>query len=237
MNRILKSLLLVGVFCQFGYAQTQPTNESPFTENSQALQFSIGDNFTLHSFQGATISYKHHLQPLTALRVGLSVSVGGSSSETTMSNSSADAQTNGVNSTQDLTNIQIQLGAQKIWYVQNPTAVLFYFGGGPFGIVNHNSTNRVDMQNPSGSSVLESTTEQSSTGWSVGIAGLAGVECFAAKSISLHAEYGVNFAYSRTKSESTQKYVSPSSTTKSDATINSWQFSSPGVTFGLSVYF
>ncbi len=236
MKRILKSLFLIGLSYQFGYAQTQQAEESPFSENSQALQFSIGDNFSLHSFQGATISYKHHLQQLTALRVGLTVTFGASSNETT-SGITAENGTYGANQTQDLTNILVQLGGQKIWYVENPSRVFFYFGGGPTVAMSHNSTNREDMQNPQGSSAVKSTSEQSSTGLSVGISGLAGVECFAAKSISLHAEYGVNFGYSWTKSESTQNAPPPNSSVKNESRITSWSFSSPGVTFGISVYF
>jgi hypothetical protein len=48
----------------------QQSGSKPLTENSKALQFQIGSNFTLTSFQGAALSYKHHLKPLRAIRVG-----------------------------------------------------------------------------------------------------------------------------------------------------------------------
>jgi hypothetical protein len=225
------------LFYHFGYAQTQPTNESPFSDSSQALQFSIGDNFALHSFQGATISYKHHLQRLTALRFGLTVSFGGSTNDNTLSSSDNGTLTNGSTQTLDQTNFHVQFGGQKVWYVEGPTAVFFYFGSGPYLVMSRSTQAQESSPLPPVSPTTKSTSETTSNEWSAGVSGLAGVECFAARSISLHAEYGVNFAYSWTKVESTSKSIPPSSTSKVESKINSWQFSSPGVTFGVSVYF
>lgn len=72
--RILGSVVLfvalsVKVFCQDS-SQVRPNS---LQADKWALQFQISNNFTLASFEGATISIKKQTSPQNALRLGLTV--------------------------------------------------------------------------------------------------------------------------------------------------------------------
>jgi hypothetical protein len=213
------------------FAQAPMKEEIPLSKSSRALQFQVGGLFTLSPFQGAAISYKYHIQQYSALRFGLSISVNGINSDGTSTSSSADTVRENSENNDDHTNIDVSLNLHKLWYIEPASTVLFFYGAGPMlGFNYYNQTRNELIWN----SALKTTSENRYS-WSMGLTGFAGVEWFASKTISFHAEYGLTILYSWGKIESSNN--SPDTKIKNETTNTSWQISSRRVLFGISVYF
>jgi opacity protein-like surface antigen len=211
----------------------QQSGSKPLTENSKALQFQIGSNFTLTSFQGAALSYKHHLKPLRAIRVGSELSLSKSNFDLTEVDSVGDLETL---SKSDQTRYYVRFNTQLIWYSESYSGISFFYGVGPFlGFSKSEKKDELVSPYPGHRTNLDETK----TGWSLGLTGLVGVEWFVSKSISLHAEYRISLGYSREKREYNRTTISQTgkSYITGNETIKFRQLSSDGVRFGLSVYF
>ncbi len=215
----------------------QTKDEILLTENSRALQFQVGRDFTLSSFQGAAISYKYHTQQYSALRFGITLSSGSVDSDGTNTEIRSDTVNNKTNNNVDRTNIGVQLNLQKLWYVEPVSTVLFFYGTGPFVGFDYTKTNTEQIWNLIIGDPQKSTDEMKAKSWSFGLTGLLGVEWFVSKTISFHAEYDIAISYSWTKIEGTSNYPSPGDRSTNERTNTSWQLSSRGVLFGVSIYF
>lgn len=236
MNRLQSaSLLLLVAFSVRTEAQT--SNNNQLTEHSRAIQFQINSNFTLGSFQGAALSYKHHLQPSSALRVGVDLSLNDANTEAAQKTFYSDTLRTSGNSTRDQSSVALQLNTQAIWYSESSLGILFFYGTGPFVGFSRWHQEDESISSTVGFPQSKSTLEGTATTWSLGLTGLLGVEWFASKSISLHAEYGIRLGYAWTKNESSGNTLATRYKTTSEGTTTSWQLSSNAVRFGLSVYF
>jgi opacity protein-like surface antigen len=208
------------------------SGSKPLTENSKALQFQIGSNFTLTSFQGAALSYKHHLKPLRAVRVGSELSLSKSNFDLTEVDSVGETL-----SKSDQTRYYVRFNTQLIWYSESHSGISFFYGVGPFlGFGKSEKKDEWVSHYPGHS---RTNLDETKTGWSLGLTGLVGVEWFVSKSISLHAEYRISLGYSREKREYNRTTISQTgkSYITGNETIKFRQLSSDGVRFGLSVYF
>jgi opacity protein-like surface antigen len=212
----------------------QQSGSKPLTENSKALQFQIGSNFTLTSFQGAALSYKHHLKPLRAIRVGSELSLSKSNFDLTEVDSVGALETL---SKSDQTRYYVRFNTQLIWYSESYSGISFFYGVGPF--LGFSKSEKKDEWVSSYPGHPRTNLDETKTGWSLGLTGLVGVEWFVSKSISLHAEYRISLGYSREKREYNRTTISQTgkSYITGNETIKFRQLSSDGVRFGLSVYF
>jgi opacity protein-like surface antigen len=90
----------------------------------------------------------------------------------------------------------------------------------------------------SGGEPFTENRNQFSRTWKIGALGVAGVEWFATKGVSFHAEYRSSLRYGKTKQESlTDRPSDPSYYRKDESTTSSWDFQGVAVTFGVSLYF
>jgi hypothetical protein len=64
---------LLAVVAIAGLSNPVLAQNNSLRDGAWALQFAVDDNFMLESFQGATISAKHHYSDATALRYGLTL--------------------------------------------------------------------------------------------------------------------------------------------------------------------
>lgn len=239
------SLIAVVLFmalsaCQMN-AQTQTLSSENLSDSSRALQFQIGSNFDLFSFQGTVFSYLQHINKEAALRLGLSVSVGGSNSDNSMDDFSITGDSLYQRSLENLDrkSSSFQLNAQLIRYFNPGGKLLLYGGAGPFLRYEYTKEKRETAEKlpyaiPSGS-IRNSTNELKSSFWTPGIMGVLGVEWFAAKGISFMAEYGLQAAYTWGKGENTSK--SDLNVRKTNTQQSGWGLTGNNVKLGLSLYF
>jgi hypothetical protein len=247
-NRILL-LIFISITVYFSsQAQTQSSDSTFLKEGIWALQFGIAGNFTLTSFQGSTIGAKYQLSDKNAIRGGITIS--GSANDGTTSNSGSIDDTSygaalGSSSTKSAT---VSFVLQYLWYMNPNGPVHFYTALGPLVSYIY-SKNSAD--NPSLSTVYNSGSYQeywgqqlstsNSTQWGVGGAGTVGVEWFACRWLSLHADYNESIQYRWSSNSSSQdnsstypKFI-PSHTNNSGKS-KGWTLSSSGVAFGLNIY-
>lgn len=234
-------VLFLAMITQGSYAQVKASSAEDLSDSSRALQFQITNNFQLTSFQGTVFSYKQHINKEAALRFGLSISVGGSNTDNTLKGISVlnDSLIQNTLGNNDTKNNSVQLSAQLIRYFNPGAKLLLYGGAGPFLIYEHSFSKTEQLENitylgpvnPARKSSTESKTDR----WSPGIAGVLGVEWFAAKGISFTAEYGMQVSYTWGKNES--KSVAYSNINTANSKQEGWNLGANSVKFGLSLYF
>lgn len=215
--------------------KAQDSVQTQFPEDAKALQFQINGNFTLSSFQGAAISYKHHLRSSSALRIGVSAYGTDTNEESANDYYSGGSPNTSTEQLRDRTSISLQLNVQAIWYSPTSSEIFFFYGIGPlFGYGGSWQTNKSIYSSP----FTESNTVSSkTTSWSVGLSGLAGVEWFPAETISIHAEYGARASFSWTSFENKYQPSGTGSWSESGGTTTTLNMQGTGVLVGLSVYF
>lgn len=235
------SLFAIALFIAFTTqllnAQTQTPSSENLSDSSKALQFQIGSNFSLYSFQGTVFSYKHHLTRKTALRIGLSISVGGSNNDNSTDNfyAPSDSLLNGSKKSGNADSRRIDLTTQYVWYFNPASKLLLYGGAGPFLTHEYSFEKTENILTIPGNPLSKSLTETKGTWWTPGIAGIIGVEWFASKAISFMAEYGIQATYTWSNSEI--KNTSPYSVLNTTASSKGWGLRGTPVKLGLSLYF
>ncbi len=90
-NRILLLIMFSLTVYFFSLSQTQSPDSNSLKEGVWALQFGIGGNFTLTTFQGATIGAMYRLSDKNAVRGGITIN--GSTNDGTTSNSGSISDT------------------------------------------------------------------------------------------------------------------------------------------------
>lgn len=148
-------------------AQEEGEEEHSLTENSRALQFGIGENFRLTSFNGTAFSYKRHTAVDRANRITfgfLNLFIRNNRTETD------DSASRRVDSS-------MFVGYSWMHYLRSGTDILPYFGYGPRLNLGYNN--------------VRQPNDATDSGFSIGLSGVVytGVEWFFHSSMSLHAEY------------------------------------------------
>ena len=120
-KRILFLIMISMSLYVYSQAQDSSSERNSLKEGAWALQFGIGGNLTLTSFQGTTMAVKYQLSDRTAIRGGITISA-----NTNNGNSSADEDTS---NSADAINVSFVL--QYLWYVNPSGPIHFYVGVGP----------------------------------------------------------------------------------------------------------
>jgi hypothetical protein len=242
---ILFLVLISILFCICLQAQDSSAERNSLKEGAWALQFGIGGNFTLTSFQGSTISVKYQLSDRTAIRGGITINGSNSNGNNSASGAVADSSYGTLpgNSSTNGTNVSFVL--QYLWYLNPSGPVHFYVGVGPSVAYNYSHSSSETpyfvRQGDQNSFWEQSTYNSNSHLWTAGGTGVAGVEWFAIQWLSLRAEYSesIQYQWSSTNSSSDYSYTNPDIFPYhfgNSGTTKTWALNSSGVSFGLSVY-
>jgi len=230
-------------------AQNQSSDSTSLKEGTWAIEFAITGNFTLSSFQGSTIGALYRISDKSAIRTGITIN--GSTNNGTTSNSGSMDDTSygtapGSNSTKSA-NVSFVL--QYLWYMNPSGPVHIYTGLGPLVSYTYSnySTDNLYLYNINNSGSnreywVQNSYGSSSTQWGAGGAGVVGVEWFACRWLSLHADYNESIQY-RWGSNSTNNSWSSStypdyvpSQSNISGTSKGWAVNSSGVAFGLNIF-
>lgn len=184
-----------------------------------ALQFAVGENFTLESFSGSTLSLKWHLSAPSALQSGITV-------ETSSSDREMDTEEGTQQDSNDSRRLTLSLS-----YVNYPllghreTSIEPFFAVGPqFSYVDSSSERTLNDS-------LE--VRQSSKGWALGLGAMLGAEWFVHRQIGLHAAYRVGGVFQR----ETFKRQLGGEEEEEGPKDERFAIQANGVRFGVSVYF
>ncbi len=220
-------------------AQSSAQERPPrFHQGMWGLQFSVLNNFTLGSFQGALISCQYHLSNTSAIRIGvdLNLELGDANSVTSTKNDTLD-NTRLSSSTGDRQDGGLTL--HFVSYINPDQDITAYWGVGP--TVRYSRTHSNSTLSSTQGQQSFSNSVNTSDSWYLGGALIGGAEWFVTRSFALHAEYGLAYTYSWSSSTSggtSVRTTAPVTTTSSyDSHSHSWALSSKTVRLGLSVYF
>jgi len=224
------ALLAVCLFAAVwvGTTAAQESRPNPLAPGAWALEFGIGQNFTLTSFNGATIAVKKLHSERTAFRAGLTVSL------STNDQSSSTSDTLGYQSQTDRDGYGLSFGLDWLRYLRPDSKWSFYTGLGPAVNLNHSKETSYSQR-----SNFDAGTSSSQSGWGAGINGFFGAEWFVSRTIGVHAEYLLSAGYGSSTTE-TERFASYPNTVIHNTDkreSHGWSVSSGFVRFGLSAYF
>jgi len=199
-----------------------------------ALMFQIDEDIVPRPFDGMSIAAKYHMSRKSALRLGLSF--GFSANDDTVDDRTVEDDTirwddsgNGTRNSQS--------AMLEVLYVRYPwpdSYINAFWGVGPYVSFNRYES-EVTRNNPNYWRV-----DDYSRRYAIGLKGILGVEWFASKRISFHAEYQANFQYRWGFNESTRISIDADGIKSEDyrkTTTDYWSFYANEMLFGISLYF
>ena len=189
-------------------------------DDSWALQFSIGPDFTVRSFEGSTLSVKRHTSAEHAWQVGLSLD--GNFLHSTMQ------EADSVGEESNSTDLRVQLTARYLTYPlleagRQRESIQLFAGAGPLVSYDRDVHSTQDFDH-----------KRRRTSFDVGASGVLGAEWFLKERLSLSAAYESSLAYSRTHIRDTREDDPEGSVKRTSSGV---RLNAGGVLFGLSVYF
>ncbi|MBI5867235.1 MAG: outer membrane beta-barrel protein, partial [candidate division Zixibacteria bacterium] len=174
------ALLTAPAFSQTGDSASAAPKHS-LHAGAWALQFSVGSNFTLGTFDGTTISIQKHTSDRAAWRLGVSISGNVSRQDFNMT-TLQDTVTQSSDHKSNNDSQAIRLGLTRVVYPRTPSRLNVYYGLGPR--LSYGRDHQEIFVSYPNKSIHTQTT------WSAGAGLLLGVLYFPAKGIGLSAEYG-----------------------------------------------
>ncbi len=237
-------IFLSGFYLPSAFGQHE--HEESCTEKSTgiadlwSLQFQIGANLSLTSFQGLAISGKRHFTQNKALRLGINFNSNRSDRDKQESRFMSDDSTY-FNNKDNGTNFKVDLIGLYLTYWQTKYDILIFYGYGPLIGYGWNSYESENLQSAKTNNLLKSKIEHSRHEASFGASGVVGIEWFVKDNISLHAEYGViaRYTFQTVNAEIVNESFSPPvvHVTEIKEKNKFFDLNPTGVRFGLSVYF
>jgi hypothetical protein len=187
----------------------------------------MGQNFTLSSFDGATLSIQRYTSAGGAWRLGVTLS--GDVQQMKNAGSFGSDSIRRVGSSQnDINRQSLDLGLTRIVYPRPPSAVNFFCGIGPrfsYGR-SHTEITSTDARRVIGNA----------KNWTAGVGMVLGVQWFPYKAIGLSGEYGSSLVYRWQKAESRSLPDSGDEWGEEVTTNKGLSFGNGGVRLGISVY-
>lgn len=155
-----------------------------------------------HLVNGYSLSYINSLSNSSALRYKLDFNLSVGKGNSDGSNSSFSGNSNYLNSTSgtgENNSQMLSFAAQYLWYPLNESLVRMFLGAGPFISLNRIFWSESGDQTQNDGSKYYHSNESLQYSLGLGIGGVAGVECFVTKQLSIIGEYGISGSYIWTK--------------------------------------
>ncbi|NOX18504.1 MAG: hypothetical protein GXO87_09530 [Chlorobi bacterium] len=201
-------------------------NEEDYS--AHGIQFQIGSNFQLESFDGLTFSYLYRVNKNYFFRFGIGTSLSLEDASTTAGE--ADTLEHKGNADR----YGITLSGDLIFTLVRKNGFSMIAGGGPF-VTYHYSRNYSNK--PTGNQTYDKTDVINE--WNVGLGLLIGAQFELNENIVFSGEYGLNIGYN-SKNENFKQTATTYGNTRTLLTkieINSFNISNSAFKFGVAVYF
>ncbi len=230
MKNIYASFIILWILVSCSSSQTKnPVEKVNSLQGGRwAVQFQVGSNFTLNTFEGATVYLKSQFSRRLALRMG--IGVGGSINEQKLNymeiggSSETDIPTKN-------NSIRVTVTTKLLYYFNPRSRLNVYLGLGPVATYDYAYSERFY---PSTSVIVYGESEQ----WSGGLNGVLGCEFFALQFLSFLAEYSVTGTYGKGTNNSTERdYYTGETRQYFNSKHTDLNLTGNTVRFGLSLYF
>ncbi len=215
MKKLIISLMFANVLL---FAQSNETEDKPLG-GKYSLQFSVGSNFNISSFEGYLFSGKIAFNKKFALRGGISYFSSNGEDDSIIQHFDMNHDIFRIDTSSiDRISSNLELNAHFLWNVIRNSDIFFYLGSGPF--IHLESTK---------SELKDGKEERSQNIY--GLYFVNGAEWFVKRNISLFAEY--SFSLSHQKYTYNKNVPSMIRETEEAGT----KFQSSGARLGISLYF
>ena len=213
------------------YSNTYAAPDGAGPKGRCALLFQVGSNFTLQSFNGATLAFKYQMNKRSALRFGVTLNGSSNTDDFNYTFSNPDTMINGNEKRQSY---GISITALYLYYNRIIRDVAVYCGGGPLLGLTYSRDNQLYATNN------QPNRDNKSNGYNAGLSFVGGVEWYLTKNISLLGEYGFSAGYNYSINHYNVEMV-PANTTYINSfrteKISGYSFGGSTVRLGVSVYF
>lgn len=228
MKTILSLFLVLFAASSFYSQQTDTNLINSLKKGSWSIQFQVGNNFNLNTFEDVSISLKTHLSSKLAVRFGASLNA--NMDDQTISYKEYYYGYTGSNIPVNRNSLSFSLLAKMLYYFNPKSRINVYAGLGPLGTYSHNYYEYLYTDY-----YLEYLHDDT---WSAGLNAIAGCEFFPVKYLSLLAEYSVTGTYSKSSRKDNVKQL-PYGAIVEYRYVESTGFNFRGntVRLGLSLYF
>jgi hypothetical protein len=228
--KTITGLLLISLLLTSNFAQTKDSTiqKNSLRKGIWGVQFQIGSNFTLSSFENVIVSLKTHFSPKFAVRFG--VGVNANSSDQTLDYKEYYYGYTGTDIPTNNNSLNIMILAKVLYYFNPKSSINLFIGFGPIGTYSHYYNERFYLDG------YKEYTENNS--WGGGLNGVLGCEIFPLRFLSIFAEYSVTATFDkRTSNDSVEDYYTR--VVEEFYNVKSTNFNLTGntVRFGLSLYF
>ncbi|MBI2427530.1 MAG: hypothetical protein HYV29_01790 [Ignavibacteriales bacterium] len=233
---------IVFIVSQIGFSQNNEEQQSaklPVKPDAWGMQFRIGPNLSLGSFNGMMVSLKKHISETSALRIGIGVEFYDRDMTEDLMDYRADSliAKRWYDNTNNSTFITVV--SQYVWMFPSGNSVDFFIACGPtIGYEVYDNDDKAREETiPNTETSIDYSTEY--TSWLYGMTNSIGVEWFASKDLSLHAEYEASLVYTTVerKTEVLNTINNPDSKSFQKLHQHAWRLENNLVKFGLTVYF
>ncbi|MCK4329861.1 hypothetical protein KAX02_08460 [candidate division WOR-3 bacterium] len=204
---------------------------------SWSFQFQLEDDIGLKPFNSMIISFKRHTSRHSAFRVGLDLDIDFDDSDYDTRIEESDTNITIGEERVDKNSQRIELDLEYLNYPNAGSNINMFWGVGPLISYSRSRQERERIYSYD-SGVSITTGDRYSSSWSLGVLGMAGVEWFATRSISFHAEYRASAAYYRSKIEQVDvDYNDQIRRIEAETFRDGWDFHGVKVIMGISLYF
>jgi hypothetical protein len=178
-------ILIINIFPQ----QKDTINNTDAINNTKwSVQFQVGNDFTLQSFDGLIISLKYHFTPKFAVRLGTGANFRTSDNELDYRGYYYNEY---VKATYEQNSTDFALISNFLYYPRPAAFLKVFFGAGPRAGYTCSSGERLYLDGYK--------AEYDNWSWSAGVNAVFGCEWFPMKSLGLFGEYSVYALYSEAK--------------------------------------
>ena len=228
-------LFILAFFLTLGNVYSQEDSTRIFKTNS--IQFRMQNLLSLSSFKGALISYKYHTNDQNAFRFGINLYVRKWVEDETDEYFRSD--TTFYNQKRDHNNMQIELIAEYLRYINPTDKIKMFFGIGPRAAftINNFDTDEASSSDNVGHSY---TQKYNNDHYEFGLTASYGLEWMFMQNMSLHAEYGFNISYFYDYYARTYKrenITPPDTIDNISEERTGFVFDDAGALLGISIYF
>ena len=243
--RIITAIALTGLFMTTAAnAASLKTANDDLQAGMWALQFSVGDDFTLSSFAGSTISAKYQMNESAALRIGISASLSANDSD---GNASAypDDRSIETESERNTSRFSVLVAYQR--YLKRSGAARPYLAVGPYANYRHSKmtdwSKRPSVGSLEDTSIVTHLNIREDDRFQFGVTAILGAEIFVYKGVSLSAEYSISVGHASGENSTMQEdYLSRADMTRVETNTSKdktsgFILSEGSVKLGVSVYF
>ncbi len=221
-------VILLLTSCSFSQTKDSAEEKNSLQKGNWAVQFQVGGNFTLSSFENVMVSLKTHFSPKFALRFGIGLNANYNSQELDFREYYYGYTGTDVPTCNN--SVRITLLAKVLYYF-NPKSRLNIFAGlGPVATYSFSHSERYYVDG------YKEYRDAKSIGG--GLNGVLGCEVFAFRFLSLFAEYSVSAVFDKSSNDNEVKnYFTGQVEEYYNIEQITFDFSGNTVRLGLSLYF